>query len=54
MSLSAALRLIESRRARVEKLHTHEFPLAEAARAVRTLAGESGAGAISVTIEPGL
>jgi threonine dehydrogenase-like Zn-dependent dehydrogenase len=36
----AAIRLIESGRLPVERMHTHDFPLAEAERAIRTLAGE--------------
>jgi len=35
-----AIRLLESRRVPVEKMHTHEFPLREADLAIRTLAGE--------------
>ncbi len=36
----AAIRLIESRRVPLERMHTHDFPLAEAETAIRTLAGE--------------
>jgi threonine dehydrogenase-like Zn-dependent dehydrogenase len=36
----SAIRLLESRRVPVEKLHTHAFPLREAERAIRTLARE--------------
>jgi threonine dehydrogenase-like Zn-dependent dehydrogenase len=36
----SAIRLIESRRAPVEKMHTHEFGLREAELAIRALAGE--------------
>ena len=42
-----AIRLIESRRVPLEKLATHAFPLADAAHAIRTLAGrEPGASAV--------
>ena len=36
----AAIRLIESGRVPLERLHTHAFELADAERAIRTLAGE--------------
>jgi threonine dehydrogenase-like Zn-dependent dehydrogenase len=36
----SAIRLLESRRVPVERLHTHAFPLREAERAIRTLARE--------------
>jgi threonine dehydrogenase-like Zn-dependent dehydrogenase len=36
----AAIRLIESGRVPVEKMHTHDFPLEQADLAIRTLAGE--------------
>jgi threonine dehydrogenase-like Zn-dependent dehydrogenase len=36
----SAIRLLESRRVPVEKMHTHEFPLRDAELAVRMLAGE--------------
>ena len=36
----AAIRLIESRRVPLERLHTHAFELADAERAIQTLAGE--------------
>ncbi|MBX3706706.1 MAG: zinc-binding dehydrogenase [Pseudomonadales bacterium] len=36
----AAIRLIESGRVPVERMHTHDFPLAEAELAIRTLARE--------------
>jgi threonine dehydrogenase-like Zn-dependent dehydrogenase len=35
-----ALRLLAARRLPLEKMHTHDFPLREAERAIRTLAGE--------------
>ncbi|MGH0029675.1 MAG: zinc-dependent alcohol dehydrogenase, partial [Myxococcota bacterium] len=34
----SAIRLIESRKYPVEKMHTHDFPLREAELAIRTLA----------------
>jgi threonine dehydrogenase-like Zn-dependent dehydrogenase len=39
-SYRAAIRLIESGRVPVGRMHTHDFPLEEAERAIRTLAGE--------------
>jgi threonine dehydrogenase-like Zn-dependent dehydrogenase len=39
-SYDAAIRLIESGRVPLEKIHTHDFALAEAERAIQTLAGE--------------
>jgi threonine dehydrogenase-like Zn-dependent dehydrogenase len=36
----AAIRLIESGRVPLERMHTHDFALADAERAIRTLAGE--------------
>ena len=39
-SKEAAIRLIESGRVPLEKMHTHDFPLEEAERAIRTLAGD--------------
>lgn len=36
----AAIRLIESGGVPLERLHTHEFALDDAERAIRTLAGE--------------
>jgi threonine dehydrogenase-like Zn-dependent dehydrogenase len=36
----AAIRLIESGRVPIEKMHTHDFPLPDAERAIRMLAGE--------------
>lgn len=51
-SFGRALRLIESRRYPLERLHTHHFPLEETEQAIRTLAGEMGEPAISITIEP--
>jgi threonine dehydrogenase-like Zn-dependent dehydrogenase len=50
-----AIRLIESRRLPLEKLQTHRFPLAEAERAIRTLAGEvEGEAAVHCALLPGL
>jgi threonine dehydrogenase-like Zn-dependent dehydrogenase len=39
-SYEAAIRLIESGRVPLEKLHTHDFPLEDAERAIQTLGGE--------------
>jgi threonine dehydrogenase-like Zn-dependent dehydrogenase len=36
----SAIRLIESRKYPIERMHTHEFPLREAELAIRTLARE--------------
>jgi threonine dehydrogenase-like Zn-dependent dehydrogenase len=38
---AAAIRLIESGRMPLEKMHTHDFRLDEAELAIRTLAGEA-------------
>jgi threonine dehydrogenase-like Zn-dependent dehydrogenase len=38
---NAAIRLIESGRVPLERLHTHDFPLEDAELAIRTLAGET-------------
>jgi threonine dehydrogenase-like Zn-dependent dehydrogenase len=51
-SFVTAIRVIESGKYPLEKMHTHEFPLEEADRAIRTLSGEANEPAISVTIEP--
>jgi threonine dehydrogenase-like Zn-dependent dehydrogenase len=48
-----AIAIIESGRFPLARMHTHDFPLADAATAVRTLAGEiSGERAVHVTIRP--
>jgi threonine dehydrogenase-like Zn-dependent dehydrogenase len=53
VAVEPALRLIESRRYPLEKMHTHTFALPDAERAVQTLAGRvSGEQAISLTIAP--
>jgi threonine dehydrogenase-like Zn-dependent dehydrogenase len=50
----AAIRLLESRRVPVEKLHTHSFALRDAERAIRTLAREiQGEESIHSCILPG-
>lgn len=49
-----AVRLIESRRYPLEKMHTHTMPLTEADRALRLLAGEeAGEQAIHIALVPG-
>ena len=53
-SFVQAIDTIRSARFPLERLHTHAFPLAEAAAAIDTLAGETGEPAINVTIEPWL
>jgi threonine dehydrogenase-like Zn-dependent dehydrogenase len=40
VSVEPALRLIESRKYPLEKMHTHDFALEDAERAIQTLAGE--------------
>jgi threonine dehydrogenase-like Zn-dependent dehydrogenase len=50
---SEAIRIIESGRFPLEKLHTHSFELADVARAIETLAGEvPGEDAVHVAIRP--
>ncbi|MYB41405.1 MAG: alcohol dehydrogenase catalytic domain-containing protein [Chloroflexi bacterium] len=51
-SFVRALRLIASGRYPVQRMHTHEFPLEEVERGIRTLSGETGEPAISITVEP--
>jgi threonine dehydrogenase-like Zn-dependent dehydrogenase len=49
----AAIRLIEAERVPVAAMHTHDFPLEEAERAIRTLAGEEpGEGSIHSCLLP--
>lgn len=49
-----AIRIIESGRYPLEKLHTHTFGLSEVARAIETLAGEvPGETAVHVSVHPG-
>ena len=49
-----AIRIIESGRFPLEKLHTHSFGLASVAQAIETLAGEvEGESAVHVSIHPG-
>jgi len=49
-----AIRIIESGRFPLEKLHTHSFGLADVAHAIETLAGEAGEEtAVHVSIHPG-
>jgi threonine dehydrogenase-like Zn-dependent dehydrogenase len=50
----AAIRLIESGRVPLEKMHTHDFALEDAERAIRTLAGEvPGEASIHSCLLPG-
>ncbi len=51
-SFRQAIGLIESRQAPLERLHTHHFPLADAAEAVRTLTAGGEPTAIAITVEP--
>lgn len=49
-----AIRLIESRRFPLERLHTHTFGLDDTARAIEALAGElAGEAAVHVSVHPG-
>jgi threonine dehydrogenase-like Zn-dependent dehydrogenase len=49
-----AIRIIESRRFPLEKLHTHTFGLDDTALAMQTLAGEvAGEAAVHVSVHPG-
>jgi len=51
----AAIRLIESGRVPLDRMHTHEFPLEDAERAIRMLAGEiPGEQSIHSCLVPGL
>ncbi|MEO5843129.1 MAG: hypothetical protein ABIQ73_24420 [Acidimicrobiales bacterium] len=52
-SFRNAVRVLERSMGFLERVHTHHFSLDSAADAVRTLTDPS-AGAIAVTIEPGL
>jgi len=53
-SYRAAIRLIEAERVPVARMHTHDFPLEDAERAIRTLAGEEpGAASIHSCLLPG-
>lgn len=54
-SFEVAVRLIESRKYPLEKMHTHTFPLDQIERAILTLAGRvPGETAVSVSIDPAL
>jgi threonine dehydrogenase-like Zn-dependent dehydrogenase len=48
-----AIRIIESRRFPLEKMHTHSFGLDDTALAMAALAGEAGDAAIHVSVHPG-
>jgi len=51
----SAIRLIESGRVPLEKMHTHDFPLADAERAIKMLAGDlPGESSIHSCLIPGL
>jgi threonine dehydrogenase-like Zn-dependent dehydrogenase len=53
VAVEPALRLIQSRKYPLERMHTHTYSLDDAERAVLTLAGRvSGEDAISITIAP--
>jgi threonine dehydrogenase-like Zn-dependent dehydrogenase len=51
-SFQQAVRLLEAGTVPVHLMHTHHFPLADAATAVRTLVDGGDHPAISVTVEP--
>lgn len=52
-SYEAAIRLIESGKVPLEKMHTHDFPLEQAELAIRTLGGEvEGVGSIHSCLVP--
>ncbi len=51
-SFRQAIGLIESRRLPLERLHTHHYPLEDAALAVRTLTAGGERPAIAITVEP--
>jgi threonine dehydrogenase-like Zn-dependent dehydrogenase len=54
-SYEAAIRLIESGRVPLRKLHTHDFGLGDAEQAIQTLAGElSGEPSIHSCIVPAM
>jgi threonine dehydrogenase-like Zn-dependent dehydrogenase len=53
-SFEVAVKLIESHKYRLDKMHTHTFGLASLERALLTLAGRGGENAISVSINPAL
>ena len=54
-SFEVAIRLIESRKYPLEKMHTHSFALKDIDLAIRTLAGRvPGENAVSVSIDPAL
>jgi threonine dehydrogenase-like Zn-dependent dehydrogenase len=53
-SYDAAIRLIESGRVPLARMHTHDFALTEAERAIQTLAGEiAGESSIHSCLVPG-
>ena len=53
VSVEPALRLIQSGKYPLEKMHTHTFSLDDAEKAVHTLAGRvEGEESISITIAP--
>jgi threonine dehydrogenase-like Zn-dependent dehydrogenase len=50
----AAIRLLEAGTVPVHEMHTHDFALADAALAIRTLAGEAGTPSIHSCLVPSL
>ena len=51
---AAAVKMLERSPGDVSSLLTHRFPLTEADRAIRTLAGEEGSAAVAIAVMPWL